>query len=268
MGAPRYFEDFNKVDQEVKSRTGAAFILDVAYDVNSETSRVDSGTSTLIKRIKPSTQAPEQPIRAMETETSSVKDEQNFFDCDEVSFHIQTETFNQTEIVNRGWPEFWLSSQDKNKPFHVENVKHLWKEVPGETLLHADNAISSKGFMVFGEIPNPMPEDWMIVNGPEYETGGILGYIKLDHNPMYSFNDDDITIEFWWRPTSHSSAGTPPQPELGYPILAYLDDTKWSSKFVPNLTESWTLTYKTATNKLIFKYKNNDPLISSAELPT
>ena len=103
VGASRYFEDFNKVDQEVKSRTGA-FILDVAYDVNSETSRVDSvHTIFLIKRIKPSTQAPEQPIRAMETETSSVKDEQNFFDCDEVSFHIQTETFNQTEIVNRGW---------------------------------------------------------------------------------------------------------------------------------------------------------------------
>ena len=267
VGAPRYFEDFNKVDQEVKSRTGAAFILDVAYDVNQDTSRVNSGTSTLIKRIKPSTQAPEQPIRAMETETSSVKDEQNFFDCDEVSFHIQTETFSQTEIVNRGWPEFWLSSQDKNKPFQAENVKNIWKEVPGETLLHADNAISSKGFMVFGEVPSETDEEWMAENGPEYNTGSILGHIKLDHNPMYSFNDDDITIEFWWRTTSHSSAGTPPQPELGYPILAYLDDTNWASQYAPDLTESWTLTYKTATNKLIFKYKDNDPLVSSAELP-
>lgn len=264
VGAPRYFEDFNKAEQEVKSRTGAAFILDVAYDVNPDTSRVNSGTSTLIKRIKPSTQAPEQPIRAMETETLSVKDEQNFFDCDEVSFHIQTETFSQTEIVNRGWPEFWLSSQDKNKPFQDENVKHLWKEVPGETLLHADNAISSKGFMIFGKTPET---NWISENTDLYAQGATLGYIKLDHNPMYSFNDDDITIEFWWRPTSTTSATTTPKTE--YPILAYLDDTNWTSQFVPNLTESWTLTYNTESNTLIFKYKDNAPLESDSEgLPT
>ena len=271
VGSPRWFADSVPYQENLSTeRVGAVFVFDSMYTTDVATSRVNGGTSSQIKRIIP-TPNNGTTVGAMEVDTIPWNEdlnelEQNFYDADAVSVHFQMELYEQSDLVNRGSPSFWPSLIYDNAYFDSDNVTFTWPE-PAE-MLHSDGTdaggISAKGFMTFGEAPEA---SWIQDNADAYDNGGHLGYIKLGKNSSYSMNEDDLTIEFWWKLTSEQSAGNNIN---NVPLLAYMNASEWTSNTEPDLSNAWTLTYDKITKKITFQYTNesNDHTLTSGVVDT
>ena len=265
VGAPRWFDDSVSQQENLSTdRIGAVFVFDSMYTTDEDTSRVNGGTSSQIKRITPTPQSSDTRVGAMEVDTNEL--EQNFYDADAVSVHFQMELYEQSDLVNRGSPSFWpYSIYDGPTNFDSNNVTFTWPE-PAE-MLHSDGTnaggISAKGFMTFGAVDPETFSTWdkdYPTGQSEYSTkaGEALGYIKLGKNDSYSMNDDDLTIEFWWKPThsytNQTTADTTTPvthtASTSAPIMSYqAEDSKDAKQW-------WDLIYEAGTGKLQLRYPN------------
>jgi len=275
VGAPRWFDDSVPQQENLSTeRIGAVFVFDSMYTTDEDTSRVNGGTSSQIKRIIPTPQSSDTRVGAMEIDTIPWNEqlnelEQNFYDADAVSVHFQMELYEQSDLVNRGSPSFWpYSIYDGPHNFESNNVTFTWPE-PAE-MLHSDGTdaggISAKGFMTFGEVDpetfSTWNKDYPESGDPTYSTkaGEALGYIKMGKNDSYSMNDDDLTIEFWWKPTHSYTNQTTADTETptvhtastSAPIMSYqAEDSKDAKQW-------WDLIYDASGGKLQLRYPDGE----------
>lgn len=215
IGCPNYFDETDP-NAEPTAKDGCTVIFDVSLTYTDITS-IQGGQHQLINRIMPNT-AP--AVKAMEVGSSPGV----HFDCDDVSVHIQSELPSQENLINRGSPLFW---DDHNNSLTYSEVTH------------GDN----DGLLLHSA---PYAKSYIKVGQSGGEDGATLGYISLQEQPSYLLNDDDLTIEFWYR--SQNSNGDTEQ---------FIVGTNDGSESPDSSASAWKLTFNTTSNKFTFLYKNS-----------
>ena len=254
VGCPRWAEDSDPENTAEIERTGATFVFDVRPTKDSISGKIteNAGTISKIKRIIPSSTP---AVRAMNVEDEEETYRGEHFISEDISAHFQAESPIQSELVNRGWPGSWSTEPS----FTATNVTFNWES----NLLHS--APHEKGTMVFGEVESGEFETWTkdYPEGDEStfstKAGEALGYIKMNENPLYSMNDDDLTIEFWWKPThsytneltSETLTPTIFTASKSAPIMSYQAETS------KNDMEWWDLRYDANLSKLQLRYPSD-----------
>ncbi len=215
VGCPNYFDE-TVPNVEPSAKDGCAVIFDVSLTYTDITS-IQGGEHQLINRIMPSSAS---AVKAMEVGSSPGI----HFDCDDVSVHIQSELPSQEDLINRGSPLFW---DDHTNSLTYSEVTHGNNS---GLLLHS--APYAKSYIKIGQ------------------GGGTddakLGDISLQEQPSYLLNDDDLTLEFWYR--AQNSNGDTEQFVVG---------TNDGSESPDSSANAWKLTFNTDTNKFTFLYKNS-----------
>ena len=216
IGCPNYFDETDP-NAEPTAKDGCTVIFDVSLTYTDITS-IQGGEHQLINRIMPNT-AP--AVKAMEVGSSS---KGVHFDCDDVSVHIQSELPSQEDLINRGSPLFW---DDLNNSLTYSEVTH------------GDN----DGLLLHSA---PYAKSYIKVGQGGGEDNATLGDISLQEQPSYLLNDDDLTIEFWYR--SQNSNGDTEQ---------FIVGTNDGSESPDSSANAWKLTFNTTSNRFTFLYKNS-----------
>ena len=215
IGCPNYFDETDP-NAEPTAKDGCTVIFDVSLTYTDITS-IQGGEHQLINRIMPNTTP---AVKAMEVGSSPGV----HFDCDDVSVHIQSELPSQENLINRGSPLFW---DDHDNSLTYSEATHGDN---GGLLLHSA----------------PYAKSYIKVGKGGDEDGATLGDISLQEQPSYLLNDDDLTIEFWYR--SQNSNGDTEQ---------FIVGTNDGSESPDSSANAWKLTFNTDTNKFTFLYKNS-----------